>query len=443
MKPRRSIRAKLDRLVVLSVGIALLVAGGLNLWSEAHRYLAAKREALLATAHVFGAATSKAVAAGDGAAVTQALRAVARVPGLVRAEVRDRAGAPLAEIGSTVRLGGDLDIDETGGGSLLGLLTSRTVSLSVPVIDGGEAVGRLALVGDMGDLLGRFGDVLVSALAGSVVALALGLLLSHRLQRAITRPLVRLADAMQDVGRTAAYVPVAVASDDETGVLAARYNAMIEEIRRATDAILAREDEIIGRLSRAGEQRDDQTGQHVVRVARISRIIAEGLGLPARETDDLCRASPMHDVGKISVPDAILFKPGRLDPEERRQMERHAEAGHSILAGSHAGLVQLAAEIALTHHERWDGAGYPHGLAGPAIPLSGRITAVGDVCDALLSVRPYKEPWSLPEVRAHLVENAGTHFDPACVSALIAAWPELEAIYAADPFLAEERQEAA
>lgn len=429
--PLRSIRGKLDRLVVLSVGVALTMSGLLNIWHEAGRYLVAKRETLLATAEVFGAAASKAVAAGDASAAIQGIRAVARVPGLVRAEVEDRDGRTLAEIGATVRLGGDLDLDETGGGSLLGLLTSRTVAISVPVIDGGERVGRIRLVSETGDLLPRFVSAGLFALAGSAVALLLGLVLSSRLQRAITQPLVRLAAAMADVERTNAYAPVTgVASDDETGLLASRFNTMIEEIRRATGEILAREDEIIGRLSRAGEQRDDQTGQHVVRVAKISRIVARGLGLDPVYVDDLCRASPMHDVGKISVPDAILFKPGRLDPEERREMERHAEAGHRVLAGSRSKLVQLAAEIALTHHERWDGRGYPQGLKGADIPLSGRITAVGDVCDALLSARPYKEPWSLASVRAHLVENAGSHFDPACVAALIAAWPELEAIYA-------------
>lgn len=431
MKPLRSIRGKLDRLVVLSVGVALTMAGLLNIWNEANRYLVSKRETLIATAEVFGAATSKAVAAGDAGAAMQGIRAVARVPGLVRAEVEDRNGAILAEIGATVRLGGDLDLDETGGGSLFGLLTSRTVGISVPVIEGGERVGRIRLVSDTGDLLPRFVSAGLFALAGSAVALLLGLVLSSRLQRSITRPLVSLAAAMAKVERTNEYVPVTgVTSDDETGLLASRYNTMIEEIRRATGEILAREDEIIGRLSRAGEQRDDQTGQHVVRVAKISRIVAEKLGLDPVYTDDLCRASPMHDVGKISVPDAILFKPGRLDAEERRQMERHAEAGYSVLAGSHSKLVQLAAEIALTHHERWDGKGYPKGLKETEIPLSGRITAVGDVCDALLSVRPYKQPWSLEAVKAHLIENAGSHFDPACVAALIEAWPDLEAIYA-------------
>jgi response regulator RpfG family c-di-GMP phosphodiesterase len=430
LKPRRSIRAKLDRLVLISVGTALVAAGILNVWYEADRYLTFKRETLLATAEAFAAATSKAVASSDESGATQALRAIGRVPGLVAAEVEDVHGAYVAGTGQAVRLGGDLDLDEKQGAGLFGLLASRTVQISVPVREGGEVVERIRLISDTSDLTERFLTSLYGAVIGSAVALGLGLLLSHRLQRAITNPLVILANAMARVERTNEYEPVrGVASDDETGFLATRFNRMIEEIRKATDEILAREDEIIARLSRAAEQRDDQTGQHVVRVAQVSRIIARQLGLDPKWTDDFCRASPMHDVGKISIPDAILFKPGRLDADERKQMERHAEAGYRVLAGSSSQLVQLAAEIAISHHERWDGKGYPRCVAGPDIPLSGRITAVADVCDALLSARPYKQPWSLDEVRAHLVENAGTHFDPACVSALIARWAEVESIY--------------
>nr|WP_281411525.1 HD domain-containing phosphohydrolase [Enterovirga sp. DB1703] len=264
----------------------------------------------------------------------------------------------------------------------------------------------------------------------AAAALAIGLLFSVRLQRSITVPLGQLTEAMRRVGRTRDYsVPVEVASDDETGVLAARFNGMMAEIREAVDRLLAREKEIVERLSLAGELRDDQTGQHVLRVSEISRIIATELGLPAAFVDDLCRASPMHDVGKIAIPDSILHKPGPLTPEERRIMEGHARCGYEILKSSSSELVQLAAEIAISHHERWDGAGYPNRLAGEAIPVSGRITAVADVCDALLSERPYKKPWSFERVRDLLRQEAGAHFDPACVEALLARWPELERIY--------------
>ena len=443
-RPVRSLRRKLDRLVLLSVGIALAAAGLLNVWSEADRYLTAKRDTLLATARAVGAANSRGVAARDTASVLQGLRAIAQIPDLSRAEVQDREGVVLAELGDSIRLTGDLDIGDGGSGSLLGLLSGRTVRVAAPVRDGGEDVGTVVLIGDTADFAGRFWRGLAIAAGGSAAALALGLVLSHRLQRSITRPIESLSAAMEGVERTGRHAPVTgIDSDDEVGLLASRFNSMIGEIGRATEAILSREDEIIARLSRAAEQRDDQTGEHVVRVARISRIIARQLGLDPVWTEDFCRASPMHDVGKISIPDAILFKPGRLDPAERREMERHAEAGHRVLTGSSSKLVQLAAEIAISHHEKWDGTGYPRGLAGTDIPLSGRITAVADVCDALLSVRPYKQPWSLDAVRTHLVENAGSHFDPDIVAALVARWPELSAIYRAAEGVRPEHAEAA
>lgn len=180
---------------------------------------------------------------------------------------------------------------------------------------------------------------------------------------------------------------------------------------------------------RAAERRDNETGHHVVRMAAVSRIVAEGLGL----SDEACRtlyvAAPLHDVGKIGLPDSILLKPGRLTSEERQVMERHAVVGHDILAGSSSELIQRAAEIALHHHEQWDGSGYPHRLAGDAIPLWARIAAVADVCDALASERPYKGAWPLDEVRSYFIEKAGSQFDPVCVEAVVRRWTDVAALY--------------
>lgn len=430
LQPRRSLRGKLARLVVTSIGISLGIAATLDAFEESRRYILAKRETLLATAHVFSAATSKNVAARDTAAVLQAIRAVARVPGLVHAEVQDRAGETLAQIGSAVRLTGELDLDENGTVSPLDLLRSRTVQISVPVIEAGEPVGRLVLVSETSDLLDRFGSVLLTAAVGSAFAIAIGLLISLRLQRSITRPLVALTDTMATIKRNHDYTAcIDTGGDDEIADLASSFNSMIEEIRSATSGIVAREEEIIHRLSRAAEQRDDQTGEHIMRMARLCRLVAQGLGLDEKRCEDLYRAAPMHDVGKIGVPDAILFKAGRLDPDERREMENHALFGYEILRDSNSPLIQLAAEIALTHHERWDGKGYPRGLKGDDIPITGRTAAVADVCDALASQRPYKKAWSLESVRAYLVENAGTQFDPACVRALIGRWSDVEQLY--------------
>jgi putative two-component system response regulator len=427
---KRTIGGKLNKLVLLSVGLALLVGGLLSAWGNAQSFVVAKREVLQATAQVFSAAVSHAVASEDAPAVMQALRAVARIPGLMHVEVFGQDGKPLAEVGSGARLTRDLSFDGTDT-SPVALLKTRTITLRSPVIEGGRSVGEIVLVSDTVGLAAQFWSSLSYAVLGSVAGLIVGLACAFRLQRSITDPLKSLIGAMALVEVTRNYAaPVDVKSDDETSLLATHYNSMISNIRDATNRILDREKEIIERLGRAGEMRDDQTGEHVIRVAKISRIIANELRLSPSFIDDLCRASPMHDVGKIGIRDAILHKPGPLSPEERCEMELHARAGADILAGSSSELVQLAAEIALTHHEKWDGTGYPNKLAGEAIPLSGRITAVADVCDALLSERPYKRPWSLDRVRELMLRDAGTHFDPGCVTALMSRWSDLQAIYA-------------
>jgi putative two-component system response regulator len=204
---------------------------------------------------------------------------------------------------------------------------------------------------------------------------------------------------------------------------------LAREVEKATEALFAREDEIVLRLSRAVEHRDSETGGHILRVARYARLIAQALGCDPAFCRNMCRAVPMHDVGKVSVSDAILLKPGPLTPEERAAMEEHTVAGYKVLEGSSSELIQLAAEIAYSHHERWDGEGYPRRLAGEDVPLSGRITAVADVFDALTTERPYRGAWPLAQARAFLIENSGTHFDPACVSAFLARWDDIKSLH--------------
>jgi putative two-component system response regulator len=197
------------------------------------------------------------------------------------------------------------------------------------------------------------------------------------------------------------------------------------EVAAAVSVIEAREREIVTRLAKAAEHRDSDTGDHVNRVAAYAALIAGALGFGPEHCNLLALATTMHDVGKIGVPDAILLKQGPLTAEEREEMQRHAENGYRMLEGSTSEVVRLAAEIALSHHERFDGTGYPRGLEGEDIPISGRIAAVADVFDALVSERPYKRAWPIEEARAHLVANAGTHFDPACVEAFVARWAEV------------------
>lgn len=208
---------------------------------------------------------------------------------------------------------------------------------------------------------------------------------------------------------------------------------LTEEVQKATATIVQREQETIYKLARAAEFRDQDTGAHIKRMAHYSRLIALNLGLPAEECELLLHAAPMHDIGKVGIPDNILLKPGALDPEETRTMRSHAAIGHQILDGSDSPLLQMAAVIALTHHERFDGSGYPQGLCGTAIPLFGRIVTVADVFDALSSRRPYKGPWTADDARNYMQQHAGGHFDPACVEALLSSWDEVMLIAARFP----------
>lgn len=200
---------------------------------------------------------------------------------------------------------------------------------------------------------------------------------------------------------------------------------MARTVERAVAEAAAREREIIRRLMLAAEFRDDQAGDHLTRVAGCAIAIAEALGLSEEEANDIALASTMHDIGKISIPDSILMKPGPLTDIEREEMKQHALRGYRMLTDSPSHLLQLASDIALTHHERWDGAGYPQGLKGTEIPLAGRIIAVADVFDALISERVYKKAWPLEQARAHLEAHAGTHFDPACVAAFVSRWGDI------------------
>jgi putative two-component system response regulator len=194
-------------------------------------------------------------------------------------------------------------------------------------------------------------------------------------------------------------------------------NVSLESIvNLRTEALKKTQLQMVQKLGRAAEYRDNETGGHILRMSHIAALLARALGYSEEQAQLLLHASPMHDVGKIAIPDRILLKRDKLDPDEWEIMKSHTTVGHRILYCEETELLQLAAEIALHHHERWDGSGYPHGLAGDAIPQSCRIVAVADVFDALLSKRPYKEVWSLDAALAFINAQAGRHFDPAVVA---------------------------
>lgn len=424
------IARRINRLIFVVVGLSLAAMSAVTLVDAVQRFEAERRSAILATAQAFSSATSQAVARNDGYAVMQTLRAIASVPSVLRAEIVDRGGYVLGELGEGAFLVKEPQLDQLAQASLAQLLMSGAIRVNVPIVDNGERVGRLSIWVGTDELPRQLAAILFKNGAAALVVLGLSLVLAQSLQRSITMPLRNLVTAMGATHVDNGFDAVReVTKDRETFLLSLAFNKMIAEVRQATEEILAREDEIIGRLARAAEHRDDQTGEHVMRVAAVSEIIASGLQLDRSYVRDLARASPMHDIGKVAVPDAILFKSGPLDDEERAIMQMHARAGHQILSGSKSALVRLAAEIALSHHEKWDGGGYPAGLSGDRIPLSGRITAVADVCDALLSDRPYKKAWAPDDVRDYLMQQSGKHFDPRCVAALHSNWDKLLSLY--------------
>lgn len=200
------------------------------------------------------------------------------------------------------------------------------------------------------------------------------------------------------------------------------------EVRARTAELLKTRLAVIRCLGKAAEFKDDNTGLHVVRMSQYSRALGLAVGMSESDADLLMHAAPMHDVGKIGVPDSVLKKAGKLDADEWRVMQQHVEFGAQILGDQDSELLMMARTIALTHHEKWDGSGYPGGLRGDAIPLVGRITALADVFDALTSERPYKRAWSVDEALVYIRGNRGSHFDPMLVDKLESVLNEFDQI---------------
>jgi putative two-component system response regulator len=191
-----------------------------------------------------------------------------------------------------------------------------------------------------------------------------------------------------------------------------------EKVRERTQEIYDTRLQIVRRLGRAAEFRDNETGLHIIRMSQMSMVLGEASGMSSGDCELLLNASPMHDIGKIGIPDQILLKPGKFEPHEWAIMKTHTTIGADILSGDDSELLTMARTIALTHHEKWDGSGYPRGLKEEQIPLVGRIVAMADVFDALTSVRPYKKAWTLEDTMEYIDDNRGKHFDPRVVDLL-------------------------
>jgi putative two-component system response regulator len=239
----------------------------------------------------------------------------------------------------------------------------------------------------------------------------------------------RCVGVLQLVNSLEAGLPVPFSAEDEMlmQAFAAQAGATIQNVQ--LDEMLRKSHlETLFRLSSAAEYRDRETSNHIKRMSHYARIVAVGIAMPKADVESLFHAAPMHDVGKLGIPDSILHKPGLLDPRERSIMETHSVIGARILEGSDVPVVQLASVVAYTHHEKWDGTGYPRGLAGTDIPLEGRIVALADVFDALSSRRCYKEAWPEPRVVDFLREQKGRQFDPDLVEVLLDSLPDVRTI---------------
>lgn len=224
------------------------------------------------------------------------------------------------------------------------------------------------------------------------------------------RNLSRLSPAMmgQGVNQSTAFEPLRVPRSQPMEPLSSRAEAALAAV-----------------LARVSAVRDEQTGRHTARMAHYAAAIAAAYGFSLEQQDQLLAAAPLHDIGKVAVPDEVLNKTGSFDDEERRLMRRHTTVGYELLRHEPSPVMQLAAEIALSHHEHWDGTGYPLGLAGQQIPVSARIVAVADVFDALTTIKPFRQDWLMQRAKDVIVSDAGGQFDPSVVDAFVKAFPDL------------------
>ena len=269
--------------------------------------------------------------------------------------------------------------------------------------------------------------IVLGALIAPLASLRFRVLGSLLLAAVIAVGYVLIAQAAFDAGTVLVLTyPLVAWALAAFGTVAASYVGAFIERNAFARQLRESQLELIQRLAQAVDTRDTETGEHIERIGRLSQQLALQLGWSAEEAEVLRHASAMHDIGKIGIPDHILLKPGKLDPQEWEVIKTHTTAGAQILADSSNPLVQMARDIAMSHHERWDGSGYPAGLKGEEIPIAARICAVVDVYDALLAKRSYKEAWTAEQALAEIRQGSGTHFDPKLVEAFLALAPQLD-----------------
>ncbi len=284
------------------------------------------------------------------------------------------------------------------------------MDIMMPVMDGFEAVERLK----ENDNTKNIPIIIVTAMSEDTdEAKGFRLGAADYITKPVRAPIVK------------ARVKLHLALSNQKILLEQQVSRRTEELHKTNRVLEETRYEIIRRLGMAAEFKDNETGNHIIRMSKASRIIAEGFGLKKSECELILNASPMHDIGKIGIPDRVLLKPGKLDAEEWEIMKTHVTLGVKILEGHDSNLLKAAVEIAYTHHEKWDGTGYPNGLKDKNIPVGGRICAIADVFDALTSVRPYKEAWPVEKAVDLLKSEKGKHFQPELVDIFITKIPEI------------------
>ncbi len=268
--------------------------------------------------------------------------------------------------------------------------------------------------------------IVLGALLAPLASLRFRVLTSLLIAAAVALGYVLIAQVAFEAGTVLVLTyPLAAWALAAIGTVAANYVGAFIERNVFAAQLRASQLELIQRLAQAVDTRDTETGEHIQRIGRLSQQLALQIGWSEEQAEVLRHASAMHDIGKIGIPDNILLKPGKLDPQEWEVIKAHTTTGAQILADSSNPLVQMARDIAMSHHERWDGAGYPAGLKGEEIPISARICAIVDVYDALLAKRSYKEAWTLEQTLAEIRNGSGTHFDPQLVASFLTLAPQL------------------
>jgi HD-GYP domain-containing protein (c-di-GMP phosphodiesterase class II) len=310
---------------------------------------------------------------------------------------------------------GQVVFHESEPGDSLHIVTRGLLSVVRPSRDPGLVLQRLGV----GDVFGEVGVLNDAPRLASVVAVDASETIEVG-KRALDEVLDEDPRAMRHMLGTLA-LSLTLAKEELS-----RSNKRLEiKVRERTEDLRESQLELVRRLADAAESRDDATGVHISRMSRMCHQLALDAGMDDAEAEQLLHASSMHDIGKIAIPDRILLKEGALSPEEWEIMKTHTTAGAQLLSGSRSPVVRMAETIARTHHEKWDGSGYPEGLAGEDIPPAARIAAVCDVFDALCSVRPYKAAWDVEDALVEIRRLAGTHLDPRLAELFVSRRPDL------------------